>query len=168
MARRQQSFPVSRRSARLTTWVGPALQSFVSVTTGGATLVGSFQQDQPFTVMRTRGQMTVRSTTVGADLSIVGAFGIGIVSQEAFDAGVVSMPEPFTDADWGGWMVHELFAFDFEFADVTGVNFNPWSRVIDSKAMRKVSANEVLVQIAESFGGAFEIGVPTRMLIKLA
>ncbi len=39
--------------------------------------------------------------------------------------------------------------------------------MIDSKAMRKVSPSEVVVQIVESFTGAFSVATPVRMLVKL-
>jgi len=103
-----------------------------------------------------------------ADVNIIGAFGIGIVSTEAFEAGVGSMPEPFTDADWGGWMVWRSFSYRFDFSSATGVQFPNWSFEVDSKAMRKVGPNDHLVAIAESQGGGFEISTPLRTLLKFS
>ncbi len=155
------------RSQRLTQWAGPAAQEYIAVASGGATLVASLAFEEPATVMRTRGRISVKPTSVAADLAIVGAIGLGIVSAEAFTAGVASIPEPFSDADWGGWFVWQSFAYQFEFADATGVNYADWNFVIDSKAMRKVSPSEVVVQIVESFTGAFSVATPVRMLVKL-
>ena len=93
---------------------------------------------------------------------------MGIVSAEAHAAGVASMPEPFTDADWGGWIMWRAFSFVLEFNDATGLQFLNWNLEIDSKAMRRMGANEVLVSIAESQSAAFNIAIPTRTLVKLS
>ena len=169
MARR---FPVggaarARVPRRKTTWIGPAVQGFVSVASGGATLLNSLINSEPETLVRIRGMVTIAPTVVSADVSIVGAVGMGLVSEEAFAAGIASIPEPFTDADWGGWVMWRSFSYKFEFADATGVNFPNWSFEVDSKAMRKATANERLVTIAESQSGAFDISTPLRALTML-
>ena len=165
---RQRGFRGPRQSARLTQWTGPALQGYVAVATTGATLISSFTPAEPITVMRTRGWVGIRPESEAADLEIVGAIGVGIVSVEAFTAGIASMPEPFADADWGGWYVWRSFAYDIRFSDATGVNMIDWGFEIDSKAMRKMSPNETIVVIAESQGGAFRISSNMRRLVKLA
>ncbi len=156
-----------QKSARLTQWVGPADQGFIGVASGGAILLTSFPFEEPATIMRTRGNVAIRPAAFTADVDIVGAYGHGVVSQEAFAAGVVSIPEPFSDGDWGGWFVWRSFAYHFEFADATGVNFPNWTFDIDSKSMRKVSPNEVMVTIVESREGAFNLSSNIRTLIKL-
>ena len=92
---------------------------------------------------------------------------MGIVSAEAFAAGVASVPEPFTDADWGGWMQWRAFSYQFEFGTAAAVNYPNWNFEIDSKAMRKVESNEVLVQVFESIVGAVRVSAPLRILLKL-
>jgi len=131
--------------------------------------VASLAFEDPQTIMRTRGMMSIIPDVTTADLSIVGAVGMGVVSQEAFAAGVASVPEPFTDADWGGWFVWRSFGLRFNFETAIGVNFVPanWQFEVDSKAMRRVTPNEVLVVVAESQGGAFAIADLTRHLFKL-
>jgi len=131
-------------------------------------LVGSIPFLEQSTVVRIRGWLSVMSTAVNADVNITGAIGVGIVTEEAFAAGVVSIPEPFSDADWGGWMLWQTFAYSFEFGDATGVNFPPWQIPLDSKSMRKVSPNERLVIIAESLLGAYDVDMPLRVLVKLS
>ncbi len=169
VARARRNFGAGSRHSRLTQWLGPAAQDYVNVASGGATLISSFQFENPATIVRTRGQVSVRLQAYTADLTVAGAFGIGVVSQEAFAAGVASMPEPFTDSDWGGWFVWRTFAMRFEFDDATGLTF-PASVdfEVDSKAMRKIGTNEVLVFIAESQTGAYAMFDGTRSLIKLA
>ncbi len=167
MARRRSFGHGGSRSARLTEWLGPALQDFVNVAAGGATLLGNFSFEDPATIMRTRGMISIVPQVFGADLVINGAFGIGVVSNEAVAAGVASIPEPFSDADWGGWFVWRSFTYRMEFADATALNFIPWQLEIDSKAMRKVQTNDNMVLVAESQVGAFAISSSLRHLIKL-
>ena len=154
---------------RLTQWVGPADQGFINVASGGASIISSISFEEQTTAVRIRGDLTIIPQSSAADLTIVGAYGEGIVTQEAFAAGVASMPEPFTDGDWGGWMVWRSFSFRLEVGtDTTGFEFLPWDMEVDSKAMRKISPNEVLVAIAESQTGAFSISAPVRTLLKLS
>ncbi len=134
----------------------------------GATLLASASFEEPVTIVRTRGFVSLRVASVAADVDIVGAIGVGIVSTEAFTAGIASVPEPFSDADWAGWYVWHAFAYRFEFSDASGFNFPNWSFEIDSKAMRKVGSNNTLVVVAESFGGAYNIASPLRTLVKLS
>jgi len=150
---------------RLMQWIGPAEQGFLSVANGGTTLIQSFAPLEPLTVIRNRGILGIIPETFTADIEIVGAFGIIVVSTEAFAAGVASMPSPFSDAN-GDWMVWQSFAYRFEFADGTGINFPNWTVEVDSKAMRKMGPNKVMVEIAESQEGTFQLAAPVRTLVK--
>ncbi len=170
MARnRARNFVPRQKSARLTQWIGPAIQSYVGVAAGGATIIASLAFEAPQTIVRTRGMVSVKPSVFTADAIIRGAFGIGIVSQEAFTAGVASVPEPFSDADWGGWFVWRSFAYVYEFHTAASTLRGSWEFEVDSMAMRRVSPNEVMVVVAESQGGpAFEVFDGTRHLVKLA
>ena len=149
-------------------WVGPANQGYVNVASQGATLLSSFNPTESITLIRTRGMVSLVPQTVTADVDIVGAFGMCIVSQQAFTAGAASVPEPFSDADWGGWFVWRSFAFKFEFATAASVNFPRWDFEIDSKGQRKIGPNDILVAVAESQAGAYSIATPLRQLFKLS
>ena len=153
---------------RLTQWVGPAIQGYVSVASAGATLIASVPLDEAATIVRTRGQVSVKPFTFAADLNVVGAIGLGIVSSEALAVGVTAVPEPFADGDWGGWFVWRSFSFHYEFGTAVGQSIESMDFEIDSKAMRKGGPNESVVIVAESQGGAFDISMPLRMLIKLS
>jgi len=160
------------RQKRLTQWVGPALQEYIPVSSTGATIIGSFDPaaagfPKP-TIVRTRGMISIKPNVDTADLSIVGAFGMAIVSDQAFTAGVLSVPEPFTDADWNGWFVWRSFSYRLVHDTDAGKEFLTWDFEVDSKAMRKVSTNETLVLVAESFLGSFDISAPVRILMKLS
>ena len=112
--------------------------------------------------------MSIRPTSEAANGEFTGAIGSCIVSAEALAAGVASIPEPFTDADWGGWFMWRPFAYRYEFQSAIGTNYGNWTFEIDSKAMRKISPNEAVVTVVESFAGAFDVNNPLRTLIKLS
>ena len=131
---------------------------------GGATLVSSISFEAPGTIVRSRGRISIQPQSYVADLNIVGAFGIGLVSDEAATVGITVIPEPFSDADWGGWMVWQSFALHYEFHDSTGSFLELEAIEIDSKAMRKVEPNSRMVFVAESQGGAFFIAETVRLL----
>ena len=138
---------------RKTTWVGPADQGAVVVTSAGATLLSSFTPNDAgmlnSTVVRTRGLISIAPNAVTADVLIDGAFGIGVVSVQAFAAGIASIPEPFDEASWDGWFVWTPIIYDFEFGTAVGVQ-TPANQIIeiDSKAMRKVESTDVVVVVA--------------------
>ena len=155
------------RTRRKTEWSGPAAQGFQAVATTGAILLDSQQFQSTVTMVRTRGMVTIRPETSAADLEIVGAIGVALVSNEAFLAGIASIPEPFTDAEWGGWLLWRSFNYFVDFSDATGVGYPNWSFEIDGKAMRKIAPNDTMVTIVESQGGAFRVAAPLRRLFKL-
>ncbi len=170
MARRtgRGGFQFRHGKGRLTQWVGPPAQAFVSVASAGATLIDSFAPEEALTVIRNRGAISHTPEGFAADIEYVGAFGVGIVSAEAFAAGIASVPTPFTDADWAGWMVWRSFAYRYEFLDGTGSLLTVDTIEIDSKAMRKIGPNEVLAYVAESQIGAFRLMDGIRTLVKLS
>ena len=151
--------------------MGPADQGYVVVGTNAKVLVASFSPEgagmEKPTVVRTRGQVGIRPNVVSADLDVVGALGLGIVSAQAFGIGITAVPGPFTDADWDGWFVWRSFSYRFEATAGVDVAID-WGFEVDSKAMRKVADNEVVVVVAESQVGAFQISPPLRLLFKLA
>ena len=156
---------------RQVNWVGLADQGFITVANATSVLIASFNSDvgsmpRP-TVVRSRGSVTIKSNDE-ADLSIVGAYGVCIVTLDAFTAGTASVPSPFLDADWEGWFVWRSFSYTQLFVGA-GANLvqNSIHQEVDSKAMRKMGSNEVLVQVAASQSGAFGISMPLRFLFKL-
>jgi len=157
---------------RQTTWVGPAAQSEIAVSTATKAIIASFN---PFdnnlakpTIVRTRGILQVRPFTFAADLTMTGAFGIGIVTDRAFAAGAASIPGPFTDSGWDGWLATGFYCARYEVLSADGVVWVPQTVEIDSKAMRKVSDDETVVVMYESFIGAVFVDMPFRQLYKLS
>jgi len=173
MARpRSRGFPASRRKS---TWVGPADQNYVSVASGGATLMASFDVSQSAnsaaigsTVVRSRGQVSIIPQSVTTDLVIAGAFGLGIVSSQALAVGITAVPEPFDEADWDGWFVWRSFTYKLDVVSATGILPFIWDFEVDSKAMRKLGEGDAIIFVAQSQSGAYDIAAPLRLLLKLA
>jgi len=104
------------------------------------------------TVVRIRGEFMayLQSATAAGD-GMRGAVGIGIAHLPAFTAGIASLPKPITDEDDENWLWHYYFAFETAGATETwGTGPNTALRVaIDSKAMRKLPADDVLYAAIE-------------------
>jgi len=168
---RRRSFVGARRGPkRRTIWVGYAQQTGILVTDTTKTLISSFSLStvDMVTVVRNRGLLSVRPSNQSLNLEPIGAFGIGIVSTQAFVAGIASIPGPFTNSDWEGWMVLMPYAFNWDVTTDVGRALTSVEQVIDSKAMRTMSSNETLVMVGESESGTVVISSPVRTLLKLA
>ena len=170
MARRSQ-FPsrsaVPRRSSAWLT--GPALlPNSVSAVVNTIWDTGLQILEDGVTLIRTRGEMLVRLTTTagGTTDGIKGAAGIAIASENAFGQSGAMM-DPFADSEWDGWIWHSFYHLSGPAGSVGAAQ----RLSIDSKAMRKISALDVLYG-AVSLG--LETGVEvqystadTRMLFKV-
>ena len=102
------------------------------------------------------------------------AIGICTVSENAFNAGVASIPSPVTDVGWDGWQYHSFLQDLVAGASTpTTINGSSLSEVeIDTKAMRKIKDTDVTVGVLEMLT---EIGTATarfsartRLLDKLS
>ena len=172
MARARVSrFRAGSSRKRTSVWVAPADQNYISVATGASVIFSTFDAEASGalapTVIRTRGMVSVRFSSA-ADLTVSGAYGECIVSNDAVAAGQASVPHPFDDADWSGWHVWRSFCYFFDQIDQTGANV--WSQQfeVDFKAMRKMRPNETLIGVIESQSGAFDLCAHTRTLLKLS
>jgi len=170
--RRRSGFVASKR--RLTTWIGSADQNFVAVAGNTKIIHQSFTPSTAVpsmirpTVIRVRGELAHNPQAFSADLDYAGAVGFAIVSTDAFAAGVASIPGPVSDPGWDGWFLWTGFSYHLEFSDATGVSPMSKYQTLDSKAMRKITANETLVVIAESQVNLYEVSLQFRMLMKLS
>jgi len=156
----------ARGDKRRTQWSGLADQAFIAVASAGATLISSISFEAPGTIVRARGRISLFLQVFTGDLSVVGAFGVGLVSAEAAAIGITAIPHPFRDADAGLWMVHQTWAesFQTEGASPATQFLASWSFEIDSKAMRKVEPNTQMVFVAESQSGAIFFAETVRIL----
>ncbi len=124
------------------------------------------------TVVRIRGyfQVWLETLTV-ASSDMFGAFGIGIASLAAFTAGIASLPTPITEEDSENWLYHQYFGITSKLDTLSaGEELASYRVEIDSKAMRKVSQDQVTYAALE----IVEIGAVTlvashnsRQLVKL-
>ena len=161
---RSRGFPSRRRDSiarRKVTWTaGPG--GILSPASTTVSLFGTSQQatldDQ--TIIRTRGELLLSLlTAAAAQQGFQWAFGICIVSENAFGVGVTAVPAPLADVAWDGWYVHHQGALKAgtatpaqEASDGT-VN----RLIIDSKAMRKIHFSDVVVAVLETV----EVGTAT-------
>jgi len=172
---RQRNRRASHSQRRRTTWIGNEITSVDKITVAAATsivyqlfdlrlnpaIVGS-------TILRTRGLFRAMTDQVGAAEFPFGAIGMAVVDGEAFDAGIVSLPTPYTESDDHSWFFHSYFATDFDISAV-GSSSNPFELEVDSKAMRKLQENDVIVWILQnqSATDALFFTWATRILIAL-
>jgi len=151
---------------RQSDWINSADQGYVVVGANASVLHQSAAAIGNNTIIRTRGLVSV-NTTSEADTEVVGAYGMGIVTAQAFAAGAASIPGPFTDADWDGWFVHGYWSYRLELAGTAGtLLIDSVEMPIDSKAMRKINGSEVLVVMCESQADACRVAINFRMLLK--
>ncbi len=123
---------------------------------------------RPFTIVRTRLWLHVETDQSAASETVRGAFGVIVVSDQAVAAGAASVPGPVTNTD-ADFLVYQPFVNIFTLGDATGfVEPTGTSVMIDSKAMRKVGANEdvaYMMENAVAFGAILTL--QGRYLIKL-
>ena len=142
-------------SRRKTSWSAGPQQIPTNLSAAGATLwaLGSQALEDGLTAVRIRGEGSLLQVTTTTVLDGFANVGLGIcnVSENAFNAGVASVPTPLTDIGWDGWMWHMLLS---EFVGMstteTGQAGSEYVRFpIETKAMRKTRASDVLVGVVE-------------------
>ena len=182
MARR----PFSRGSARagprrLTSWsLGPGGDDIATLdrttVSGAATVIigsGVTSVVPNLTIVRTRGFLEFSLTA--ADVQRAGfnyVVGIGVIQADPFAVGAGSLPDPFTDADWPGWLYYSAGSMRTAVGAIAigDPSVNPFRLEIDSKSMRKLRLNEVMflvVQVGETGTATMDISGLTRVLVKL-
>ena len=121
------------------------------------------------TVIRIRGLATVASDQTAAAEDQIGAFGVGVVSEQAATVGITAVPFPVADAAWGGWMWHSYFARNIVSLSSVGIDAGLTHQIIiDTKAMRKVGENERLIMVVENVGaGGIDVTTQMRLLSKV-
>ena len=97
----------TRRKVVNTTWAGLFPTSPQTVAAGVKLLLGSFVISGDFdeTVVRSRGALTWVSDQVAGTESPTGAFGMILVSEDAFTVGITAIPDPVSDSDNDGWLL---------------------------------------------------------------
>jgi hypothetical protein len=80
----------------------------------------------------------------------MGAFGMCVVSDNAFAAGAASIPGPFTDTDSELWFVHQYLFSPTTISGAGTLRDAMFQYEIDSKAMRKFTQEERIVLMVEN------------------
>ena len=161
---------------RETVWLfGTAFNQTLAATTTAAlvlSLNAAALALRPFTVIRTRGILHISSDQSGASQDFGASYGEAIVSDQASAIGVTAVPTPTVDNGSDLWFVYEFLMGRFTFGSAASFIENTISRVVDSKAMRKVEDGQDLVAVVEGPGAGLTadgsiIRGFTRTLIKL-
>jgi len=150
--------PVGRQ--RKKSWdEGPGSTAATAISTSSATILGSgaLAVNDGQTILRTRGLLALTMLTAGSlGDGFFGAFGIGIVTEQAFSIGITAMPAPVAEADWDGWLYHTFV--DVRTGLNPGANASSFQKLmVDSKAMRKINQGETIFAALE----VVEVGVAT-------
>ncbi len=154
-----RGFP-RRRSSSLKTWGGfTSAAIFTTLAADSTVIVGSFISGADVTVLRTRGLLSIISDQEAADEEVNGAFGLAVVSEDAFAAGAGSVPSPIGDIGSDSWLVWLPWTHTIRNGQSETVSQFP----IDSKAMRKFHADErvvvVLTNESTTFGLQFYLSI---------
>ena len=163
---------------RLTGWsAGPRQANPAQITATGAALwvTGAQAPEDGLTVVRLRGMFSCWlevATAIGDGFNEV-AIGICNVTENAFGIGITAVPTPLADMAWNGWLLHmNLGPFiSLTTTEETSTGLSMARFEIDSKAMRKTRASDVIIGVievgAEQGAATLEFGATTRLLDKL-
>ena len=114
-------------------------------------LFGSFVTTGPVTIRRVRGLVNWRTDQSVATEAPEGAIGLCVVTEDAFAAGVASLPGPLSDAGSEVWLMHQFLFAAFLHSDNTGWSADAGHQYeIDSKAMRKFSLEQRVAIVIEN------------------
>ena len=152
---RRRTFPQSQR--RKTDWFGGVSTTFDvnALASGVAAIISSIDTRvgltpfAPYTITRVRGLLTIGTQATTAGLNPHGAFGICVVNGEAFDAGVASVPTPFSESFDDRWLYHMYFAV-MQQGGGASTRSEYASYEIDSKGQRKVDTGDVVLFMIEN------------------
>ena len=163
------------RSRRETRWLAGLSTNTVAAAASTASLLTSLNAAalalRPFTVVRTRGYIYIRSDQNAVSETYEMAYGEAVVSEQASAIGVTAIPTPTTDDGSDLWFVYERRGGEVAFSTAASVNslqgIQPFS--FDSKAMRKVDDGSDIVTVQESsaLSAGVQLLVYSRSLIKL-
>jgi len=133
------------------------------------------------TLVRTRGEcLLFLSNATAANDGFDCAFGIGVVTDEAFAAGIVSIPTPITDEGSDIWLYHRYFSLSASSplsgaAAVDRTALSPATAVfrftVDSKAMRKLTVQDTIfaaLEVVERGTATLRWHFNSRSLFKLS
>ena len=156
MARRPSRGRFVRPAPRTKMWIGSGV-GVTTVSSATTVLVSSLSAGalllRPFTILRTRMEISVFSDQAAASETALGSYGEIIVTEAASAAGIGSIPNPSgisgdPEADWYLWQ-----ALSYRFVHQTSVGQLGDALThytIDSKAMRKVGPDDDAVAVYDN------------------
>ena len=160
---------------RETQWIslGPSEVTIASVSTAvlAFSLNAAALALRPFTIVRTRLDWICESDQNATSEQYGASLGMAVVSDQASAIGVTAVPTPVTDLDSDLFFVFDQIFGSFVHA--TSVGFQDLGqgamKSIDSKAMRKVNADQDVILTLEtaSFQSSAAMTIGGRQLIKL-
>ena len=169
---------VVQSARRGTVWLGFADTDFSGLAANAATVLAvvpeaSLEEFPNPTLVRTRGQLEVKSSNAGAvNDDVRWGAGFAVMDRKQVTVGVSACPLPLTDSNWDGWFWWQT-GFVRQTGEVIptfqlGIAFQ---RVeIDSKAMRKVGQDQVVACVIETLNLAgtngIDFSVASRFLFK--
>jgi len=125
---------------------------------------------RPFTVIRTRGELLIRSDQTANTEDQGAAYGRAVVSDQAVAIGVTAIPTPVTDSGSDLWYVYQVLLNSTILSSAVGFDGSPGKQyTVDSRAMRKVEDGQDIVSVLEGSGigaGSVVLGF-TKSLIKM-
>ena len=163
-----------RIARRETEWFGVgSVTDFTSLAASTISLDASLSATgkafRPFTITRTVGLLHVISDQEAADENALGAIGAMVPQDAAVTIGVTALPNPMTAAGNDSFFLHQYWVCPLRFASAVGFDARPgWQYTLDSRAQRKVTAEEDVVFIIANAGTTgMRYYWQLRMLIKL-
>ncbi len=160
MANRIRRLPTVRGTKRGTFWISLALDGTQTAAGNAITLHTLLTNAQMFsaelidqTIIRTRGVLSVRTDQLAQSEGGILAVGIKLQNERARATGVNAVSAPFTLPDQG-WFVYEMLTWNSIFGTAVGLH-KGYERVVDSKAMRKVTGSDSLVLVTENLSTSF-------------
>jgi len=144
----------ARTARRKSSWEpGPGGTGLTQFSTSSAFFVGSFviPLTAGLTIVRIRGLLSFYLTTItSVGNGFQGAFGIGIASAAAVNAGIASVPTPITELDNENWLYWTVLSAHGSVPLSTSLGEETkQSIVVDTKAMRKFDDGLAIYAAAE-------------------
>ncbi len=136
----------------------------ISITAAALSAIG------PFTIVRSRGYLSVVTDQFAAEEDQIGGVGMALVNDRARAVGISALPVPTGTElldDRFFWI--QMFGQRFLFGSAIGMEPKAAeSFVIDSKAMRKVKTDDALVITASNphATNGFNLAIGMRILTK--
>ena len=172
-ANRARSGLVIHVPRRLTLWIGDTTAETTLVAANTVVFVRSLNAAalalRPFTIVRVRGLLQIRSDQAASTETQDAAYGMCVVSDQASTIGVTAVPNPIADSASDLFFMYQKMTSQIT-AGAIGWDADAGHQyAIDSKAMRKVNDDEDVVSVVQNSGISDGSVVTSfgRILVKL-